>query len=261
MRATPMWLMTYSLMLIPGVLLAIALPAPLGWGFVANIALGGFLDAVGNLAMTAALRSTELSVFGPLNAFRPVLAMLFGWLFLREQPTLYGGAGVAVTVAGAWVLMGGNRSSGDATLGQALRTLGFRLSGLSLSTIGAVYLKRAAVVASAEAALAGWIGCGLACLLAWRALHERRDNEPSAKNGGGQNRWLVLHAAVFFVMQWMTIRIFTQTLLAYSFVYFQLGMMLQVLVGAVLFKETPIGRRFAGCAVMSVGAGLIAWKG
>src|SRR5437016_12483893 len=43
--------------------------------------------------------------------------------------------------------------------------------------------------------------------------------------------WLLIHAVTFGIMQWMTIRIFQATLLSYAFVFFQLGMVLQVIAG------------------------------
>src|ERR1700757_1099940 len=100
MRAVPLWLATYSLMLVPAVLLAAARPAAVSAGFWFNVLMGGLLDAAGNLAMVSALRATDLSIFGPLNAFRPILALLFGWIFLKESPSLAGATGVGVTIVG-----------------------------------------------------------------------------------------------------------------------------------------------------------------
>lgn len=262
LRVTPMWVATYGLMLAPGLVLAALQPAGISSAFWGNVLLGGLLDATGNLAMVAALRVTDLSIFGPLNAFRPILALLFGWLFLKETPTAGGALGVGITVAGMLILFGGTSRDGSKSgYGRAIRALAFRLSGIALSTIGAVFLKRAALAGSAELTLAMWIACGLACL--W-GISLARGLQPAAlavtamrRHGG----WLWSHTALFFLMQWLTILIFQRTLLAYSFAYFQLGMALQVLMGAVLFKETAWGRRLAGCAVMGLGSSLVALKG
>jgi hypothetical protein len=48
---------------------------------------------------------------------------------------------------------------------------------------------------------------------------------------------LTLHAAAFFMMQWLTLHVFAATLLAYSFAFFQLAMVLQVIVGRWMFKS------------------------
>ena len=100
------WVLTYSMMLLPAIIWA--LPLPRGAEFWQNVAIGGVLDALGNLAMVAALRSTDISVFGPLNAVRPILALMFGWMFLREAPTAVGLAGIAVTVGGGVILFSEN---------------------------------------------------------------------------------------------------------------------------------------------------------
>ncbi|HTI70222.1 MAG TPA: EamA family transporter [Candidatus Limnocylindria bacterium] len=255
-----LWLVTYILMLAPFVLLALGHHPSRSRDFWENALLGGLLDALGNLAMVAALRSTDLSVFGPLNAFRPVMALLFGWAFLGETPTLYGALGVGVIVAGAVILL--KRPSGDApSPGDSVRPLLFRGLGLSLSTIGAVFLKRAAGVADTATVLAAWTACGLACLVIIGSLRVPRpwaSWRATVKESGG---WLLLHALIFALMQWITLKIFVGTLLAYSFAYFQLGMVLQVVAGVVLFREPGIWRRLAGCLVMGVGAGLMTWKG
>ena len=262
MRVTPLWLITYTLMLLPGLAFAALRPAPMGSGFWLNILAGGLLDAIGNLAMVAALETTHLSIFGPLNAFRPALALFFGWLFLAEKPTLPGFAGVSVMVLGAWALFGNVRVNEKKPPGGVVwRTIMLRVTGLSMSTAGAVFLKRAAMVSSPQAALAGWIVCGLACVLIVSILRDRGPGKLIKSGLAKHSGWLVLHAFAFFVMQWITIYIFKRTLLAYSFVYFQLGMVLQVFIGALIFKEPAFKRRLAACGIMSLGAALIAWKG
>lgn len=256
------WIGTYALMLLPSLALALARPAITDSSYWSNILLGGFLDAFGNLAMVAALRATDLSVFGPLNAFRPVLALLFGWFFLGELPTVPGALGVGITVSGAMLLLGSTTPGQIAAQAPQIRHIvSLRLMGLSLSTIGAVFLKRAANVASAELTLCGWIVCGLVCLVL-TALLRKGPRLPDLLRGFNRHRnWLMFHAALFFLMQLLTIRIFQQTLLAYSFVFFQLGMVLQVLVGRLFFSEPAFKRRLAACLVMAAGSALIFWKG
>src|SRR5688500_9412369 len=163
------WILTYSIMLLPAIALALLRPTPITAAFWRDILIGGGLDAIGNLAMVAALRGTDLSIFGPLNALRPILALLFGWFFLAENPTPIGLIGIAVTVGGGVILFSGGE--GDRTVTSAMprasiwKPLFLRTAGLSLGVIGAVFLKRAAMVSSAEVTVASWIFCGLIVLL------------------------------------------------------------------------------------------------
>jgi drug/metabolite transporter (DMT)-like permease len=254
------WILTYSMMFAPAMILVILQPHGVGSGFWKNILLGGGLDAMGNLAMVAALRVTDLSIFGPLNALRPILALLFGWLFLGEQPTPIGLVGVAVTVVGGVVLFSGE-SRGSTRGVDVWKPLFLRTLGLSLGVAGAVFLKRAAMVSSAEITVAAWIFCGLVVLLAFAAFRHR-DVLVSLPSAGREHwRWLAVHSAVFLAMQWLTIRIFQETLLAYSFVFFQLGMVLQVFVGRMFFSEGDFGRRLIAAMIMALGSVLILWRG
>src|SRR5262245_29899648 len=160
------WILTYSIMLGPAVLLAMLRRTPAGFGFWRDIVLGGGLDAIGNLAMVAALRSTDISVFGPLNAFRPILALIFGWLFLKETPSALGLTGVGITVAGGVILVSDFDKKRAARSSTLWRVLFFRFTGLALGVVGAVFLKRAAMHSSAEMTVAAWIGSGLVVLFA-----------------------------------------------------------------------------------------------
>ncbi len=255
------WILTYSLMFPLAVLGAWATHSRPGASFWGNIALGGGLDAVGNLAMIAALRLTDVSVFGPLNALRPILALLFGWLFLGESPTRLGMVGVGVTVLGGVLLFSDRDGSRRATVAETAGAVLLRVAGLSLGVIGAVFMKRAAASSSAELTVAAWLVCGLVILVAATAFHRPGELRTLGPSFFRHRRWLFLHALSFLVMQWLTIRIFQGTLLAYSFVYFQLGMVLQVFVGRIFFQERAFLRRLLAAVVMAIGSVLVLWKG
>ncbi|HVK59153.1 MAG TPA: EamA family transporter [Candidatus Kapabacteria bacterium] len=255
------WILTYSIMLAPATALALLKPVALDSGFWINIIIGGGLDAIGNLAMVAALRGTDLSIFGPLNAVRPILALLFGWLFLGESPTAVGMLGIAVTVVGGIILFSGDTSSSKTSTSSIWKPLLLRTAGLSLGVIGAVFLKRAADVGSAEVTVAAWIFCGLIVLFGFAAIRHRDALTTLRPALQGHWRWLLIHSAVFMSMQLLTIKIFQQTLLAYSFVFFQLGMVLQVFVGRIFFNESGFLRRLLAACIMALGSALILWRG
>jgi drug/metabolite transporter (DMT)-like permease len=256
------WLGTYGWMLPAGLLVLLAGWQPAaGATFWTNAAAAGVLDVAGNLVMLVALRGTDLSVFGPLTALRPVLALLFGWLFLSEKPSGGGFGGLAITAAGAVLLLSKPDTSGEPMSG-AWKTLSLRIGGLALSTLGSVFLKRAAITGTPEMTLGVWIITGWLTLVGGSLVLRRiRSSKGDNRITGLPSKSLLLHAVVFFVMQWLTIHVFRQSLLAYSFAFFQIGMVLQVIVGCVFFNEPAFGKRLTGCLVMSAGAALIAWRG
>lgn len=256
------WILTYSIMLGPAAVVAACTWRGVDAWFWRDILLGGGLDAIGNLAMVAALRGTDLSIFGPLNALRPILALAGGWLFLGESPSSAGLTGIGITFLGALVLLvePGKRTL-PANRREVWKMLLLRISGLSLGTLGAVFLKRAALRSTAEATVAAWIFFGLVVLLL-AAMFQQRGRLPKLITPlGTHKKWLALHAAIFLTMQWLTIVIFQRTLLAYSFVFFQLGMVLQVVVGRVFFREPAFARRMLGAVIMSAGSALILLRG
>lgn len=256
-----LWAATHALMLPPAVAWALTATPPATAAFWRDALLAGLLDALGNLAMVAALRATDLSVFGPLNALRPLLALGFGWAFLHEQPSAAGAAGVVVTVAGGALLLSGKTGTAHkAGTAATAGVVGLRVVGLSLSAAGAVFLKRAATGGNAPWTLAVWVAAGGVLL---GAVHGVRRMAARDGREAGRIGWkpLSLHAAAFLGMQALTIVVFQGTLLGYSFVFFQLGMVLQVVVGRVVFREPHFARRLAACLVMAAGAGLVLWKG
>ena len=243
-----LWRATYLWMALPACLIvALGLRRGLSVDFWFNALAAGTLDALGNLAMVAALRRTDLSVFGPLNGFRPVLALVFGWVFLHETPTALGAVGVGVTVIGTAMLLRDDKP--EKTNGTAWQMFGLRVAGLALSTFASVFLKRATLFGGPELTLGIWILCGLPVFWLWSS---RKIETPT-----DQRHLLTLHAAAFLVMQWLTLHVFAPTLLAYSFAFFQLAMVLQVAVGRWMFNEPHFRKRLACCAVICAGAALI----
>jgi hypothetical protein len=57
-----------------------------------------------------------------------------------------------------------------------------------------------------------------------------------------------------FVMQYVTLVLLSQMLLAYALALFQLGMVLQVFLGYQFFQEQHIIRRLIACLVMMLGS-------
>ena len=106
-----------------------------------------------------------------------------------------------------------------------------------------------------------WTVCALASVLLAMSLFGQAGDLFRLNGTLISDRWLWLHAVVFFGLQWLTIRIFQTTLLSYSFAYFQLAMVFQVVLGRVVFKESAFGPRLGGCLIIAAGSALIAWKG
>ncbi|MBL9172982.1 MAG: EamA family transporter [Verrucomicrobiales bacterium] len=253
-----LWLVTYGCLLAPAVAILAASRGTAGPEFWTAALLAALLDVAGNVAMASALRDTDLSIFGPLNAFRPALAWIAGWWFLGEHPTATGIAGVIILTLGALWLLRPNPAAGGPDEGAGhLRAAAWRLAGLALSTAGAVFLKRATLAGSVETTLGVWIiGGWLATLLLWFAS-QRSLRVLWTRAVPGSLATVGLHATVFLIMQWLTLEVFRRTLLTYSFAFFQMGMVLQVLIGRWVLREAEFRKRLIACLVMGSGALLV----
>ena len=64
--------------------------------FWINIFFAALLDMAGTLFLVMSLSKTDLSVFGPLNAYKVVISMLLAMVFLGETPSMQGFIGVAI---------------------------------------------------------------------------------------------------------------------------------------------------------------------
>ncbi len=262
-----LWNQTYLWMVVPAVLL-VAYGLALGRGSVGSAQNGfwlaasvaGVLDALGNRAFGESLRRTDLSIFGPLNAFRPVLALGLGMVFLGERPPVTGAWGIGLITLGAVGLLY-VRPTATPRPGVDWIGLFWRLAGLGLSTLGAVFLKKALGLGTVGLTLGVWTLTGGLILGLGKIGPEifRRPkglaSEVSSDHYRGE---LAGHAAIFLVMQALTLILFRATWLAYAFAWFQLVMILQVILGHRLFREPHPGRRLLAAVVMGIGAVLLA---
>ena len=123
-------LVTYillSLAMLP--ILFQLLPVQLGSSFFMNM----FLAIVGNTLIVTALRLTDLSILGPINAYKSVVSLLLGIFILGEIPTLMGVAGIFLILVGSFFFIDrGSTQKDKRAIVQILKDRGvqFRLAAL-----------------------------------------------------------------------------------------------------------------------------------
>jgi len=131
----------------------------LGGAFWGNIALCATLAVASNVLLVFALRTSDLSVLGPLNAYKSVVSLALGVFLIGELPAAMGMAGVLLIVAGSYFVV--DRDAGKSRHGAVAQFLGergvqLRLAALCLSATEAVFLTKAILAADpdrAEAAM------------------------------------------------------------------------------------------------------------
>ena len=162
---------------LPLMVLAVVV-APVGWvyarsvaaGFWANIFVCSVLAVVGNALLVQALRVADLSVLGPINAYKSVVSLVPGMVLLHEVPSRMAMTGIALILTGSYFLV----DKGVGEPGRNLfvrffaeRGIQLRLGALILSALEAVFLKKAVLASSPMATFVFWclLGAGISAIV------------------------------------------------------------------------------------------------
>ncbi|GAB4290703.1 MAG: hypothetical protein Kow0083_03620 [Methylophaga sp.] len=239
---------------------------PLLWSFNAfqlsssfwfNIFYAALLDMAGTLFLVMSLSKTDLSVFGPLNAYKVVISMLLALLFLGEVPSLQGFLGVVVIVAGSYFLFPPKSLHGGFWQLFMQKGVQCRFLSILLFSIGTLPLKNAVIEGGPLPATVFWCLLGLPLAGLTQALFVRDNFNADMARAKNQVYPLIYLGCLIFLMQYMTMLVFSRLLIAYSLALFQLSMVLQVFLGYRIFNEKHVMRRLAACLVMISGCLLV----
>ncbi|OGV50586.1 MAG: hypothetical protein A2X49_12345 [Lentisphaerae bacterium GWF2_52_8] len=256
-----------TLIAVPLLLCCGGISASRGFCFV--IALAALLDFTGNALTVYSLKMTALSIFGPINAYKPLFALVFGFLLLDERPGLWGVLGMLLILGGTWLLNAPEEEDGE-----TIRTSG-RISGFFLSkgvwlrfaaqlifALGAIYLKKAVMIGGPLLSFAGWALLPLpVAALCCAVAHKNLWGKGLLKKTGAAIchepfRWASL-ALLNSAMQILTLWAFSMIFVGYALACFQLSALLHVYLGHRFFGEKNLRARLGGALIMGLGAVLI----
>jgi len=236
----------------------------LGGAFWGNIALCATLAVASNVLLVFALRTSDLSVLGPLNAYKSVVSLALGVFLIGELPAAMGMAGVLLIVAGSYFVV--DRDAGKSrplALAQFFgeRGVQLRLAALCLSATEAVFLKKAILAADPVTAFVFWSIIGLPVAALAVAMSQRHTLAEEMTLLRSNWRIYLFLGAATGTMQLTTLLAFGKLQVGYSLALFQLSTLIGVFLGYRYFQEGQIGKRLVGAAIMSVGATLIVLQG
>ncbi|MFN5986572.1 MAG: EamA family transporter, partial [Chitinophagaceae bacterium] len=66
---------------------------------------GGITGALGNGFIVKALDKGDLSVLGPINAYKSIVGMLFAFIIIREVPNIWGLMGMGFIIVGSYFVL------------------------------------------------------------------------------------------------------------------------------------------------------------
>lgn len=217
--------------------------------------------AVGcNLLIVEALRHSDLSLLGPLNAWKSVISLLPGALLLGEFPSPLSLVGIGLIATGSYVMAG---TTGRTPSGQITRLwndigVRYRAAALVLSAIEAVFLKRAVLVATSEATFAWWSFLGLTIIVvALLCLGKDAVKTPTLKLSGTDFRAFLALASTTGLMQYFTLVCLKELPVGSVLALFQTSALVTVVLGHQLFAERNFARRLIGAGFMVAGGMLI----
>jgi len=238
-------------------------PRELRPGFWTAVGWAGMLDALGNVFLLLSLRVTDLSIFGPLNAYKSVFALLVSYLVLGEIPSPVGVLGVIVITGSSLLLFWPTRSlpQGSSQSPWLSLGVGFRLLGILFFVLGSTYLKISALSGPLWFAFYGWCVIGaFVSGVAWLGMCSEARRAPlltlCREWRGGWHAFVgiaVLNAG----MQLATLHVLRETLVGYAMALFQLGVILHVVAGRAVFREQDVVRRLLAAVGMFGGSLLI----
>jgi len=240
-------------------LLSLTNPAELSQTFWINIFFAASLDMAGTLFLVMSLSKTDLSVFGPLNAYKVVISMILAMLFIGEVPSTQGFIGVAVIVLGSYFLFPSSQQSSASGLFHLLADRGvqYRFLSIFLFSIGTLPLKNAIVSGDALSTTVFWCLIGFPLAVIAHTLFLKDNFKQDYQKSKQQLSQFIYLGGLIFLMQYMTMIVFSQLLIAYSLALFQLNMVLQVFLGWRIFNEQHIKQRLAASIIMIAGSLLV----
>jgi len=236
------------------------------WGWM-TIACA--LEVPGNFLLLRSIQRTDLSVFGPLSSYKPIVGMLLGWLILSEMPTMFGLVGMGIVLGGSLLLADRSRSALDAGVANLdLKNTGVqdRLIAVALTAAGSIFLKLAMQHQDELTSLAAWSFVSWMLAFVWLIVESlgrrsKRSSSPPRFFRVAMQPNVFGIAASMLVMQWLTIAVFQAMHVGYALALFQLGSLVSVYLGHRLFGEVDFWRRLFAASIMFVGAVVIVLAG
>lgn len=213
----------------------------------------------------SALRTGELSLTFPLLALTPIFVPAVEWVLLGELPGAGGLTGIALTVAGVYLLNLGSIGAGVFAPLLALARDGAAVRTLAVAVIWSVTgtMDRVAVLDSSPAFYGAMLTLALTLLsLPFAVAGARRRAEAGGPRrlqafrlrlrGAGRGG-LLIHGALFAFMLILQMEALTLTLASYILSIKRAGTVVAVLLGYLAFREGGLRDRLVGTFVTLAG--------
>lgn len=201
----------------------------------------GFLGALGNYFIVKALSCGELSTLAPINSYKPIIALVIGFLYLHEIPGVKEVLGILLILIGTLFLGGSKILLCKSTI--------YRFIALILLGTEAIFIKKVILLSDVNSCFLYWVSTGLIFALLF-AIFSKHPLKIQKQNIRYQ---LALIMAVA-LMQYSTNYVFAKINVAYALALFQLSTILSVFLGVNVFQEKDLLKKLLASFIMLLGA-------
>ena len=217
---------------------------------------GGITGALGNGFIVKALEKGDLSVLGPINAYKSIIGMVFAYILLRELPNVWGIIGMVLIIMGSYFVLDTTEEKFSWALFR-LPAIQYRLAALILTGIQAVLDKKVIEHSNLTIAFAGWsiFGAGFSLVFILFTKVELK-NEVKKINSTIGIKYLLLVLTVGLMLA-STNYTLSHMPVGYALALFQLSILLTVILGHQFFNEQHLIKKLIGASVMILGSVLI----
>ena len=210
---------------------------------ITNFIIMGILGALGNYYIIKALSIGELSSLAPINSYKPIIAMVIAFIYLKEIPSVFAIFGILLIIAGTYILHFRGK-------GYNKTAVFYRILALIFSGSEAVFIKKIILLTNIPTSFALWAISGLTFSLVFVLVSKHTLKIPQIKYLG----FLILSVGI---MQYATNYVFSQINVSYALALFQLSTILSVFLGVNIFKEKGLKQKIIASAIMILGAIII----
>lgn len=217
--------------------------------FISLVLLAGFMCALGTVCTIKAVNIGELSVLGPINAYKSVIGLIVALVFLKEIPSFFAITGMVLIIIGSKYIFETEENGFSFNLIKR-KDIQLRFLSLILTGIEAAILKKLILISSVEMCFIFWCFMGLF----WTSIFVLVAKKNLQLKSYNVFFILLLIAFCLGLMQFSTNFVFERMNVGYALALFQLSSIITVLLGYKFCKEKNIVRKLFATLIMILGS-------
>lgn len=215
---------------------------------ICNFLIMGLLGALGNYFIIKALSIGELSTLAPINSYKPVIALIIGFYYLHEIPSINSLFAILLIILGSVFIFDINNKD------FSKKSIFYRFLALTFSATEAIFIKKIIDLTDISTAFYLWCIAGLIFTSIFSLKSQIKDYRLKSY------KTQILLILSVGLMQYSTNFVFNRINVGYALATFQLSSIISVIFGANLFNEKNIAKKLFATTLMLIGAIILILK-